>query len=329
MTTESIARCEHIDAQNRSAPRWSVEDVLDLYELPFLDLVYQAQTVHRKHFPQAAMQLATLLNIKTGGCPEDCHYCPQAARYDTGVKAQKIMDTDDVVKQAKAAKSAGATRFCMGAAWRELKDRDVPAITNLIKEIDALGLESCVTLGMVTDTQAKALKEAGLDYYNHNIDTSPEYYEKIITTRTQDDRLETLKNVRDAGLKVCCGGIVGMGEKRDDRAAMLVTLANLDPQPESVPINQLIPIPGTPLAEAPPMDPFEFVRTVAIARIMLPNTRVRLSAGRVSMSDEMQALCFLAGANSMHYGEKLLMTQNPMIEKDQALLSRLGIDIEK
>ena len=303
----------------------TLKHVLDLYELPFSELIYDAQTVHKKYFPTATMQLSTLLNIKTGGCPEDCHYCPQAARYHTGVKAEKLMNAAAVLKQAQAAKSAGATRFCMGAAWRELKDRDVPAITKLIEEVNALGMESCVTLGMLTENQAQALKEAGLDYYNHNIDTSPEYYEEIITTRTYDDRLQTLGHVRQAGIKVCCGGIVGMGESRNDRAGLLVTLANLDPQPESVPINHLVPIEGTPLADMPPMDPFEFVRTIAIARILLPKSRVRLSAGRTRMSDEVQALCFLAGANSIFYGEKLLITKNPEVEKDQVLLKRLGI----
>lgn len=308
---------------------WTVEDVLALYDLPFHDLIYQAQTIHRTHFPEGTMQLSTLLNIKDGGCPEDCHYCPQAARYNTGVKAKKLLDADIVKKQAEAAKEAGATRFCMGAAWRELKDRDVPAIANLIKEIKDLGLESCVTLGMLTDSQANALKEAGLDYYNHNVDTSPDYYKEIITTRTYDDRLQTLQHVRDAGIKVCSGGIIGLGESREDRSGMLVTLANMSPPPESVPINKLIPIPGTPLADADPIDPFEFIRTVAVARIMMPNTRVRLSAGRKEMSDEMQALCFLAGANSVHYGSKLLITSNPEAEKDQLLLKRLGLRVEQ
>lgn len=307
---------------------WTVEKVLTLFEMAFTDLLYQAQTVHRMHFPEGTMQLSTLLNIKDGGCPEDCHYCPQAARYHTGVKAKKLLNVEIVKQQAEAAKAAGATRFCMGAAWRELKDRDVPAITTLIQEVKALGLESCVTLGMLTDNQASALKEAGLDYYNHNVDTSPEYYSEIITTRTYDDRLQTLQHVRDAGIKVCSGGIIGLGETRADRAGMLVTLANLTPQPESVPINNLVPIPGTPLANADPIDPFEFVRTIAIARIMLPAARVRLSAGRTSMSDELQALCFLAGANSIFYGEKLLITANPEIIKDQALLKRLGIKVE-
>lgn len=307
---------------------WSVEEVLALYEMPFSDLLYQAQTTHKENFPEGKMQLSTLLNIKTGGCAEDCHYCPQAARYHTGVKAKKLLSTDVVRQQAQAAKDAGATRFCMGAAWRELKDRDVPAITQLIQEVKALGLESCVTLGMLTDDQASTLKEAGLDYYNHNVDTSPEYYQEVITTRTYDDRLQTLQRVRDAGIKVCCGGIIGLGESREDRAGMLVTLANMSPQPESVPINKLIPIPGTPLADNKPIDSFEFIRTIAIARIMLPATYVRLSAGRTTMSDEMQALCIVAGANSMHYGEKLLMTDNPEMGKDKELLVRLGVGVE-
>ena len=307
---------------------WSKEKVMALYDLPFNELLYQAQTIHKENFPAATMQLSTLLNIKDGGCPEDCHYCPQAARYHTGVKAKKLMDVQVVRQHAQAAKAAGATRFCMGAAWRELKDRDLPAIVGLIKEVKGLGMEACVTLGMITDEQAVALKEAGLDFYNHNIDTSPEYYEEVITTRTYDDRLQTLDRVRDAGMKVCCGGIVGLGETRMDRAGMLVTLANMEPQPESVPINNLVPIPGTPLANNPPIDPFEFIRTIAVARIMLPGTRVRLSAGRTNMSDEMQALCFLAGANSIFYGEKLLITENPEIEKDKDLLVRLGIVTE-
>lgn len=304
---------------------WTIEQALDLFALPFHELLYRAQTVHRQYFPEADVQLSTLINIKEGGCPEDCHYCPQAQRYHTGVTAKKLSTVEEVREQVLAAKAAGATRFCMGAAWRELKDRDVPAVASLIKEVKDLGMEACVTLGMLTESQAQALQEAGLDYYNHNIDTSPEFYQEIITTRTQDDRLETLGHVRQAGIKVCCGGIVGMGESRTDRAGLLVTLANLDPQPESVPINHLIPIKGTPLADMSPLDPFEFVRTVAIARIMIPKTRVRLSAGRTAMSDELQALCFLAGANSLHYGEKLLITANPDAQHDQQLLQRLGI----
>lgn len=308
---------------------WKKEEVLALFQLPFADLMFQAQMVHRQHFPENTLQLSTLLNIKDGGCPEDCHYCPQAARYHTGVKAKKLLDVAVVKKQAEAAREAGATRFCMGAAWRELKDRDVPAISQLIKEVKALGMETCVTLGMLTDAQAKVLKEAGLDYYNHNIDTSAEFYNEIITTRTYEDRLQTLNNVREAGIHVCSGGIVGMGETQEDRVGMLLTLANLPEAPESIPINNLVPIPGTPLADAKPIDPFEFVRTIAVARIMFPRARVRLSAGRLSMSDELQALCFLAGANSIFYGEKLLMTSNPGIEKDQTLLKRLGIKVEQ
>lgn len=308
---------------------WSVNEVLALYDLPFHELMYRAQTIHREHFPEATVQLSTLLSIKTGGCPEDCHYCPQAARYHTGVKAKKLMSPEEVRKCALAAKEAGATRFCMGAAWRELKDRDVPAIAALIQEVKSLGMESCVTLGMLTEEQADALKEAGLDYYNHNVDTSPEFYKEIITTRTYEDRLQTLQHVRDAGIHVCSGGIIGMGETRDDRAGMLVTLANLNPQPESVPINHLSPVKGTPLADMPRMDPIEFARTIAIARILLPTSRVRLSAGRTEMSDELQALCFLAGANSIFYGEeKLFITSNPDLMRDKNLLQRLGIQAE-
>lgn len=311
-----------------TSKQWTIEEVMALYNLSFNELIYRAQTVHKQTFPEATMQLSTLLNIKDGGCPEDCGYCPQAARYHTGVKAKKLLNVDVVRQHAQAAKDAGATRFCMGAAWRELKDRDLPAIVGLIKEVKDLGMEACVTLGMLTEEQAHALKEAGLDFYNHNIDTSPEYYDEVITTRTYDDRLQTLDRVRDAGIKVCCGGILGLGETREDRAGLLLTLANMEPQPESVPINNLVPIPGTPLANNPPIDSFEFIRTIAMARIMLPHARVRLSAGRTSMSDEMQALCFLAGANSIFYGEKLLITSNPDIQKDQDLLARLGIHTE-
>lgn len=319
-------------ATTTAAPQqkiWTTPQALALFELPFPDLLYQAQTVHRQFFPAATMQLSTLLNIKLGGCPEDCHYCPQAARYDTGIKAEKLMSVTAVREQAEAAKAAGATRFCMGAAWRELKDRDIPAIAAILQEIKALGMESCLTLGMLTDSQAQALQAAGLDYYNHNIDTSREFYDKIITTRTFDDRLQTLQHVRDAGMKVCCGGIIGMGEAVEDRANMLVVLANMEPAIESVPINHLAPVEGTPLADMPPIDPFDFVRTIAVARIMMPQARVRLSAGRVKMSDELQALCFLAGANSIFYGrEVLLTTANPEIKRDQELLRRLGIAIE-
>ena len=325
----NMTLCERYQEKTTSLKTWTTEQALTLFELPFPELMYQAQTVHREFFPEATMQLSTLLNIKLGGCPEDCHYCPQAARYDTGIKAEKLMSVDSVRAQAEVAKEAGATRFCMGAAWRELKDRDIPAIAAIVKEIKALGMESCLTLGMLTESQAQALRDAGLDYYNHNIDTSREFYDKIISTRTFDDRLQTLQHVRDAGMKVCCGGIVGMGESIIDRANMLVTLANMEPAIESVPINHLAPVEGTPLADMPAMDPFDFVRTIAVARIMMPQARVRLSAGRVKMSDELQALCFIAGANSIFYGrEVLLTTGNPEIQRDQALLARLGIGIE-
>ncbi len=308
---------------------WTVEQALELYALPFPILLYQAQVVHQQHFPHATMQLSTLLNIKLGGCPEDCHYCPQAARYHTGIKAEKLMSVEAVREQAKAAKVAGATRFCMGAAWREVKDRDIPAISAIVQEIKSLGMESCMTLGMLTEAQAEALKEAGLDYYNHNIDTSPEFYNKIITTRTFDDRLQTLEHVRKAGMKVCCGGIIGMGETVEDRAGMLVILANMEPAIESVPINHLAPVEGTPLADTPAIDPFDFVRTIAVARIMMPKARIRLSAGRDKMSDILQALCIAAGVNSFFYGrEELLTTANPGIQQDQALLKRLGMRIE-
>jgi biotin synthase len=323
-----MSRAECHDNVCSSQRIWNVENVLKLYEEPFSDLLYRAMTVHRQYFPEATMQLSTLLNVKVGGCPEDCHYCPQAERYHTGVEAKKLMSPEEVKQQAEAAKAAGATRFCMGASWRELKDRDVPKVQALIQTVKSLGMETCVTLGMLTDSQARALKEAGLDYYNHNIDSSPEFYEKIITTRTYADRLQTLQRVRDAGLHVCCGGIIGMGEAREDRAGMLVTLANFDPQPESVPINQLAPVEGTPLAFSAPLDSFEFIRTIAIARIMVPKARVRLSAGRDQMSDEMQALCFMAGANSIFYGKEVLLTTgNPKVTEDQALLKRLGIAV--
>jgi biotin synthase len=317
-------------AQSTSMPVlvWTIDNVMDLYDLPFMDLIHQAQAVHRQHFPGNKMQLSTLLNIKNGGCPEDCAYCPQAARYHTGVKAKKLMSKDIVMQQARAAKDAGATRFCMGAAWRELKDRDLPAIVDLIDGVRELGLESCATLGMLTDTQAQALKEAGLDYYNHNLDTSAEYYQEIITTRTYADRIDTLTRVREAGMKVCSGGIIGLGESRADRAGMLIKLAQIDPNLQSVSLNRLVPVPGTPLENQATIDPFEFVRTIAVARIMFPNARVRLSAGRTQMSDELQALCFLAGANSMFYGEKLLITDNPSIQHDRELLQRLGITAE-
>ena len=303
----------------------SRDDVAALFALPFNDLLARAHDVHRAHHDTNAVQVSTLLSIKTGGCPEDCAYCPQAARYHTGVKAEKLMSLDAVLDKARAAKDAGATRFCMGAAWRSPKDRDVEKVSQMIAGVKALGLETCATLGMLTQTQADAFKSAGLDYYNHNLDTAPEFYGEIIQTREYQDRLDTLEHVRDAGLKTCCGGIVGMGESRAQRAGLLQTLANLPAQPDSVPINRLVQVEGTPLAGTTLLDPFEFVRTIAVARIVMPRSMVRLSAGRAEMSDELQALCFFAGANSIFYGEKLLTTGNPDVERDQALFARLGI----
>jgi biotin synthase len=299
--------------------------VLAVFELPFPELMYRAQTVHRLHFDPAGLQLSTLLSVKTGGCPEDCAYCPQSRRYDTGVQDEAVLGLEEVMEAANAAKKQGATRFCMGAAWRGPKDRDLGAILPLINGVKALGMETCATLGMLRPGQAEDLRDAGLDYYNHNLDTSPEFYGHIITTRDYQDRLETLQRVRDAGLRVCCGGIVGMGETRRDRAALIAQLAGLDPYPESVPINALVRVEGTPLHDGEPLDPLEFVRTIAAARISMPKARVRLSAGRESMSDEMQALCFLAGANSVFYGERLLTTSNPQAERDRALFARLGL----
>lgn len=307
---------------------WSQAEVEALFDLPFPELLHRAASVHRAHFDPAEVQVSTLLSVKTGGCPEDCAYCPQAARYHTGVQATKLMDVEQVVEKAKQAKAAGATRFCMGAAWRSPKDRDIPKVAAMIREVKALGLETCATLGMLSAEQAQALKGAGLDYYNHNLDTAPEFYGEIIHTREFQDRLDTLEHVRDAGLKTCCGGIVGMGETRAQRAAFLRTLANLPAHPDSVPINRLVEVQGTPLAEkgtSKELDPFEFVRTIAVARLLMPRSMVRLSAGRESMSDELQALCFLAGANSIFYGEKLLTTGNPDVERDQALFARLGL----
>lgn len=305
--------------------KWSFSEAKAIFELPFPELIYTAQKTHREHFCPASIQISTLLNIKTGRCPEDCAYCPQSAHYNTGLQKEPLMQVDTVVDAAKKARAAGATRFCMGAAWRSLHDRDLDTMCTMVSAIKAEGLETCVTLGMLKEHQAHALKAAGLDFYNHNIDTSEEYYDKIISTRTFADRLNTLENVRTAGIKVCCGGILGMGESNDDRIKMLTLLAGLDEPPESVPINQLIPIPGTPLAEADPVDPFDFVRTIALARILMPKTFVRLSAGREKMSDEMQALCFLAGANSIFYGEKLLTTANPSPAEDIRLFERLGL----
>jgi len=308
-----------------TAERVSRGDVLALFALPFNDLLARAHEVHRAHHDANAVQVSTLLSIKTGGCPEDCAYCPQSARYATGVKAEKLMSLDAVLEKAKQAKAAGATRFCMGAAWRSPKDRDVEKVAEMVGAVRALGMETCATLGMLSAPQASKLKSAGLDYYNHNLDTAPEFYGEIIHTREYQDRLDTLEHVRNAGMKTCCGGIVGMGESREQRAGLLHALATLPAHPDSVPINRLVQVAGTPLAGTRALDPFEFVRTIAAARIAMPKSMVRLSAGRAEMSDELQALCFLAGANSIFYGEKLLTTGNPDVEHDQALFARLGI----
>jgi biotin synthase len=304
---------------------WSREELLALFGLPFPELLFRAAAVHREHFDPAQVQVSTLLSVKTGGCPEDCGYCPQAQRYQTGVDATKLMETDQVLEKARQAKAAGASRFCMGAAWRSPKDRDIPKVAAMIAGVKSLGLETCATLGMLSRGQAQALREAGLDYYNHNLDTAPEFYGDVIQTRQYQDRLDTLEHVRDAGLKTCCGGIVGMGETREQRAGLLQALANLPAHPDSVPINRLVQVAGTPLAGTAELDPFEFVRMIAVARIAMPRSMVRLSAGREAMSDELQALCFAAGANSIFYGEKLLTTGNPDVERDQALFTRLGL----
>jgi biotin synthase len=304
---------------------WTRGEVRALFGLPFPDLMFQAQTVHRMHFDPRAVQISTLLSIKTGGCPEDCAYCPQSASYETGVAAEKLMSRDAVLEEAQAAKGTGASRFCMGAAWRSPKDRDLDQVCAMVEGVKALGLETCATLGMLTPAQAERLKTAGLDYYNHNIDTSPDYYGSIITTRTYQDRLDTLAHVRDAGIRVCCGGIVGMGESAEDRIGMIATLASLPVHPESVPINMLVRVAGTPLAGGEAIDPIDFVRTIAAARIAMPRSVVRLSAGREDMSEETQALCFLAGANSIFYGPKLLTTPNPAPDRDRHLLDRLGL----
>jgi len=304
---------------------WTRAEVRVLFELPFPDLMFRAQSVHRMHFDPRAVQISTLLSIKTGGCPEDCAYCPQSASYETGVEAGKLMSRDAVLEEAQAAKAAGASRFCMGAAWRSPKDRDLDHVCAMVEGVKALGLETCATLGMLTPPQAQRLKTAGLDYYNHNLDTSPEYYDQIITTRTYRDRLDTLAHVRDAGIRVCCGGIVGMGESAEDRIGMIATLASLPVHPESVPINMLVRVEGTPLADGEALDPIDFVRTIAAARIAMPKSVVRLSAGREDMSEETQALCFLAGANSIFYGPKLLTTPNPAPDRDRGLMRRLGL----
>jgi biotin synthase len=314
---------------NQTAPRirhdWTRDEVLRLFDLSFNDLLFRAQSTHREHFPADEVQISTLLSIKTGACPEDCKYCPQSVRYDTGLEREALMDLETVREAARAARAGGATRFCMGAAWRRPKDRDLDRVTDMVTAVREEGLETCLTLGMLTAEQAGRLRQAGLDYYNHNLDSSPEYYEQVISTRTYGDRLETLEHVRDAGLKVCCGGIVGMGETREDRAGLLVQLANLPEHPQSVPINHLVRVPGTPLDDVEPLDPLEFVRTIAVARILMPASVVRLSAGRADMSDELQALCFAAGANSIFYGDRLLTTDNPEARRDRALLERLGL----
>jgi biotin synthase len=303
----------------------NVKDVLGLFETPFTELVYRAASVHREHFDPAAVQLSTLLSVKTGGCPEDCAYCPQSRRYATGVRDEDILSLDTVLAAARAAKTNGASRFCMGAAWRGPKEKDLQRVIEFVREVKRLGLETCVTLGMLKPGQAERLRAAGLDYYNHNLDTSPEFYGSIISTRVYDERLATLERVRAAGIRVCCGGIVGMGESRRDRAALIAQLSSLEPHPESVPINALVAVEGTPLAKAEKLDPLEFVRTIAATRIAMPKAWVRLSAGREAMPDELQALCFLAGANSVFYGEKLLTTGNPEALRDRALFTRLGL----
>jgi biotin synthase len=317
-------------APAETAPRhtWSIEEIEALFALPFNDLLFQAQTIHRRHFDPNRIQISRLLSIKTGKCPEDCKYCPQSAHYDTGVEREDLVEIETVLAAARAAKESGASRFCMAAAWRGPAARDFDNVLRMVEGVKALGLETCASLGLLDGDQAHKLKDAGLDYYNHNIDTSPEKYGDIISTRTFDDRIHTLDHVRDAGMKVCCGGIVGMGEQQGDRARMLQTLANMERPPESVPINLLIKIPGTPMEELEDTDPFDFVRTIAVARILMPSSHVRLSAGRMSMSDEMQALCFLAGANSMFCGERLLTAGNPTVDKDQSLFGRLGLKPE-
>ena len=304
---------------------WTRDEVQGLFDLPFNDLLFRAQTAHRQHFPADEVQISTLLSIKTGACPEDCKYCPQSVRYDTGLEREALMDVGTVREAARAAREGGASRFCMGAAWRRPKDRDIDTVIDMVLAVREEGLETCLTLGMLTGEQAQRLADAGLDYYNHNLDSSREYYAEVITTRSYDDRLDTLAAVREAGMKVCCGGIVGMGESQADRVGLLVELANLPHHPQSVPINHLVRVEGTPLADTEPLDSLDFVRTIAVARILMPASVVRLSAGRMDMSDEQQALCFLAGANSIFYGDQLLTTDNPEAARDRALLARLGL----
>jgi biotin synthase len=325
VTAPASATSAAVDLTGAVRRDWTRAEVCALFDLPFPELIYHAQRVHRLHFDPREVQISTLLSIKTGGCPEDCAYCPQSAHYEAGVKAEKLMEAGAVIAEAQAAKRAGASRFCMGAAWRNPKDRDLDAVCRMVEGVKALGLETCATLGMLTDTQARRLKDAGLDYYNHNLDTSPEFYGEIITTRTYRDRLDTLEHVRAAGINVCCGGIVGMGESREDRVGMILALATLPRHPESVPINMLVQVEGTPLATGKAFDPIEFVRTIAVARICMPASVVRLSAGREEMSEETQALCFIAGANSIFYGPKLLTTPNPGRDRDRVLMDKLGL----
>jgi biotin synthase len=308
---------------------WTKDEVVALITRPFNDLVFEAQQVHRKYFDPNLVQLSTLMNIKTGGCPEDCGYCPQSAHYNTGVNAEKLLQLDDVIAQAQKAKDKGATRFCMGAAWRQPKQKDLEKVIDMVEAVKNIGMETCVTLGMLKQDQAQELKSAGLDYYNHNLDSSPEFYSKVISTRDYQERLDTLDNVRNAGINVCCGGIIGMGEGVNDRAGLLISLANMAVHPESVPINMLVKVEGTPLDEAEDVDAIDFIRIIASARIMMPASYVRLSAGRSEMSEEMQALCFLAGANSIFYGEKLLTTDNPQLSEDHKLFERLGIQTSR
>lgn len=324
MSTNAAATAEGGDFRHD----WSIEEIEALFDQPFNDLIFQAQGVHRQHFEANTVQISTLINIKTGGCAENCGYCSQSAHFDTGLEREALMAVDEVIASARAAKDGGATRFCMGAAWRKPKSKDMEVVIAMIKGVKDLGMEACVTLGMLEPEQVQQLKEVGLDYYNHNVDTSPEYYDKVVTTRKFSDRLDTINRVREAGINVCSGGILGMGESRRDRASMLQELANLPEHPGSVPINLLVKVPGTPLGDTPDLDIFEFIRTIAVARIMMPASYVRLSAGRETMHDEAQALCFLAGANSLFYGDKLLTTDNATTDHDKALFQRLGIQAE-
>ncbi len=326
---ESFSPTLVVEKVSAKAQRWSLEAVEALFALPFNDLLFKAQTVHRAHFDANSLQLSSLLSIKTGACPEDCKYCPQSARYKTGLDVERLMRVEQIVDAAKRAKTNGAARFCMGAAWRSPKDADLGVVEEAVRQVKDLGLETCATLGMLTQDQANSLKDAGLDYYNHNLDTSDSYYKEVITTRSYEDRLDTLARVREAGMNVCSGGIVGMGEARSDRAGLIANLANLPVPPQSVPINNLVQVAGTPLAEVEPVDDFEFIRTIAVARITMPESYVRLSAGREAMNDQMQALCFMAGANSVFYGEELLTTNNASVEHDKNLMAKLGMQPEQ